>query len=90
MTLCGASVGILWPGTYSSAASSVKGGGNAMFALLALAGDIGCTAGPTLVGQVSGLFGDNLKAGILAAMIFPVILAAAMLLRLKKNPRSPR
>ena len=87
MTVCGASVGILWPGTYSSASTAVKGGGNAMFALLALAGDIGCTAGPTLVGQVSGLFGNNLKAGILAAMIFPVILAAAMLLRLKRNPR---
>lgn len=90
MTLCGASVGILWPGTYSSAASSVKGGGNAMFALLALAGDIGCTVGPTLVGQVSGLFGDSLRAGILAALIFPATLSAAMLLRLKKKSGQPR
>ena len=41
-----------------------------MFALLALGGDIGCSGGPTLVGMVSGAFGDNLKMGILAGIIF--------------------
>lgn len=72
--LCGLSVGILWPATFSTATASVKGGGTAMFALLALAGDLGCSAGPTLVGVVSGRFGDNLRMGILAAVIFPVLL----------------
>nr|MDE6421308.1 hypothetical protein [Lachnospiraceae bacterium] len=72
--LCGMSVGILWPGTFSIAAASVKRGGTALFALLALAGELGCSGGPTLVGIVSGAFGDHLQSGILAAVIFPVLL----------------
>ena len=76
--LCGLSVGILWPGTFSMASAEVKGGGTAMFALLALAGDLGCSAGPGLAGAVSGYFGDNLHAGILAAVIFPVLLLAGI------------
>lgn len=72
--LCGLSVGILWPGTFSIAASSVKRGGTALFALLALAGDLGCSGGPTLVGMVSGAFGDRLQSGILAAVGFPILL----------------
>ena len=72
--LCGLSVGILWPGVFSIASARCPRGGTAMFALLALAGDAGCGGGPTLVGMVSGAFGDDLKAGLLAAIIFPVIL----------------
>ncbi len=72
--LCGLSVGIMWPGTFSKATASIKGGGTAMFALLALGGDIGCSGGPTLVGFVSGAFGDDLRRGILAGMIFPAAL----------------
>ena len=65
--VCGFSVGILWPGTFSKASAAVKGGGTAMFALLALAGDLGCSGGPTLAGAVSSQCGDNLRMGILAA-----------------------
>lgn len=72
--LCGLSVGILWPGSFSMASASIKKGGTAMFALMALAGDLGCSGGPTLVGMVSTRFGDNLKMGILAAIIFPILL----------------
>lgn len=72
--LCGLSVGILWPGTFSKAAAAIRGGGTAMFALLALAGDLGCSGGPTVVGIVSSYFGDNLKVGILAAIVFPILL----------------
>lgn len=72
--LCGLSVGILWPGTFSKASAAVKNGGTAMFALLALAGDLGCSGGPTLVGIVSSRFSDNLKMGIAAAILFPVLL----------------
>lgn len=72
--LCGMSVGIMWPGTFSKASASIKGGGTAMFALLALGGDIGCSGGPTLAGLVSGCLGDNLRMGILAAVIFPILL----------------
>jgi len=81
MALCGASVGIMWPGTYSAASASIKANGNAMFSLLALAGDIGCTSGPAVVGYVSGLFDGNLSTGILAATIFPIILTAALLIK---------
>lgn len=72
--LCGLSVGILWPGTFSKASAAVPKGGTAMFALLALGGDLGCSGGPTLVGMVSSFFNDNLKIGILAAVIFPALL----------------
>ena len=72
--VCGLSVGIMWPGGFSKAAACLRNGGTALFALLALGGDLGCTSGPTLVGIVSGAFGDNLKTGILAAAFFPVLL----------------
>ncbi len=72
--VCGLSVGIMWPGTFSRASAALPKGGTAMFALLALGGDIGCSGGPTLVGMVSGVFGDNLKMGILAGIVFPVLL----------------
>lgn len=78
--LTGMSVGILWPGSFSMATGSVKRGGTAMFALMALAGDLGCSGGPTLVGIISGKFQDNLKIGILAAIVFPVLLIAGILI----------
>ena len=81
--LCGLSVGILWPGTFSISAARLKAGGTAMFALLALAGDVGCSLGPTTVGIVSGWFQDNLRMGILFAVFFPVLLL--ILLALLKN-----
>lgn len=81
--LCGLSVGILWPGTFSKAAAALPRGGTAMFAMLALAGDVGCSLGPTVVGAVSGILGDNLKAGILAGIVFPVILTAGILISRK-------
>ena len=78
--LCGLSVGIMWPGTSSMAAASMRRGGTALFALLALAGDLGCSSGPTLAGFVSGVYGDNLRRGILAAVIFPIALLVSLLL----------
>lgn len=82
--LCGLSVGIMWPGTYSRASATIPGGGTAMFAMLALAGDIGCTSGPTLVGYVSGIAGDNLKLGIFCAVVFPIGILAALLATKRK------
>ncbi len=76
--LCGLSVGIMWPGVFSKAAAMETKGGTAMFALLALAGDVGCSGGPTVVGMVSGAAGDNLKFGILAGVVFPVLLLAGI------------
>lgn len=78
--LCGLSVGCMWPGSFSKAAAALPKGGTAMFALLALGGDLGCGGGPTLVGAISSLFGDNLRMGILAAIVFPVLLLGGVLL----------
>lgn len=78
--ICGLSVGIMWPGTFSKASAALPRGGTAMFALLALGGDLGCSGGPTLVGMVSSALGDNLKMGILAGIIFPVLLLTGVVL----------
>lgn len=85
--LCGLSVGILWPGTFSKAAASLRTGGTAMFALLALGGDLGCSGGPTLVGLVSSAAGNNLKIGILAAVVFPIIPVIGMLVQHRKRKK---
>ena len=82
--VCGFSVGIMWPGTFSRAASTLRTGGTAMFALLALAGDLGCSAGPTLVGFVSDNAGGNMKTGILAATLFPAVMLVCLLPKKKK------
>lgn len=72
--LCGFSVGIFWPGTFSMAALTLPGGGTAMYALMALAGDLGCSAGPTVVGLVADAAQGQLQAGLGAAMVFPALM----------------
>ena len=81
--LCGFSVGIMWPGTVSIGSAEIKNGGTALFAFLALAGDVGCSAGPALVGMVSDSLGGDLKAGVLAGVIFPLGLVIAIFCRLR-------
>ena len=88
--ICGLSVGIMWPGSFSKAAAALPKGGTAMFALLALGGDVGCSGGPTVVGMVSSLYEDNLKMGILAGIVFPVLLLAGIILCRKLGSRSVR
>ena len=87
--VCGLSVGIMWPGSFSKASAAIRNGGTAMFALLALAGDLGCSGGPSLVGYISSIASDNLKKGILAAIIFPFLLIVGILL-LKKPKASAK
>lgn len=84
---CGFSVGIFWPGTFSMATWNLPGGGTAMFALMALAGDVGCSGGPTLVGLVANATGGNLRQGLLFAMIFPLLILLG--LRGLKGKRQP-
>jgi fucose permease len=79
-TICGLAVGIMWPGCFSISAKNIPLGGTMMFAFLALAGDIGCAAGPTLVGIVSGANDNSLNLGILTATIFPALLLVALFL----------
>ena len=78
--ICGLSVGIMWPGSFSKASAVRKRGGTTMFALLALGGDLGCSGGPTYVGMIASAFGDNLKMGVLCALVFPVLLIASIVL----------
>lgn len=78
--VCGFSVGIMWPGTFSLASASLPAGGTAMFAFLALAGDLGCSSGPTIVGAVSDALGGNLKMGIISAIAFPIVLVVTIFL----------
>ena len=85
--LCGVSVGLMWPGTLSISAQRCPRGGTAMFALLALGGDLGGAVGPALVGAVSGAAGGNLKPGLLAGLVFPLLLIGGLYL-LKKAVRS--
>lgn len=83
--LCGGSVAIMWPGTISISSGKIPTGGTAMFALLAMAGDFGGSVGPSIVGVVSQHAGDNLKAGMLAGVIFPVVLIISVLLLGRKS-----
>lgn len=78
--VCGFSVGILWPGTISISSGRMPYGGTAMFALLAMAGDLGGAFGPSLAGVVSQRFGDNLQKGMLAGSVFPLVLVVCVLL----------
>ena len=82
--VCGFSVGIMWPGTFSKASATIRNGGTAMFAMLALAGDVGCSGGPTLAGFVSSAAGNNLHVGICAALVFPVLMLCSLLVE-KRN-----
>ncbi len=77
--VCGLAVGIMWPGTLSLSSRKCPRGGTAMFAFLALAGDFGATVSPTLVGHISEMYGDNLKAGLLVATSFPILLVISIL-----------
>lgn len=77
--LCGFSVGIMWPGTISISAKQLPAGGTAMFALLAMAGDLGGAFGPSLVGNITQQANDNLQKGMLAGCIFPLLLMLSLL-----------
>ncbi|MEQ2443920.1 MFS transporter [Pseudoflavonifractor sp. CLA-AP-H29] len=86
--LCGFSVGIMWPGTISISSQACPAGGTAMFAFLALAGDLGGTLGPMSVGVVSGLADGDLKKGFLAAAVFPVVLVLGLAVLKRKSRKS--
>ena len=77
--ICGFSVGVMWPGAFSLASEKFPKGGTAMFAFLALAGDFGCSFGPTVVGFATDALGDDIKRGVFAAVVFPVLLIASLL-----------
>ena len=98
--LCGFSVSLMWPGTLVMASKAIPTGGTALFALLALGGDVGCSVGPWLTGMVSDAISQSnlgqslgttadeaaLSGGLLTAIIFPIILMIFVpILTRKKN-----
>ena len=78
--LCGFSVGIMWPGTLSISSKKFPSGGTAMFALLAMAGDLGGSIGPGIVGRVTQNAGDNIRAGLRLGLIFPLIMMVGLVI----------
>lgn len=87
--ICGFSVGIMWPGTISICSAKIPSGGTAMFALLAMAGDMGGALGPAIVGNISQNAGDDIQKGLLAGCVFPAVLVISVLF-VKKLSRSSR
>lgn len=81
--LCGLAVGIMWPGTISISAQKCPRGGTAMFAFLALAGDLGAAIGPAMVGTIADAAGGNLKTGLLFATVFPVVMIVGLIILIK-------
>lgn len=77
---CGFSVGIMWPGTISICSGRLPAGGTAMFALLAMAGDLGGAFGPGLVGAVTQRAGNDLRRGMLVGCLFPLVLVLCLFL----------
>ena len=77
---CGMAVGIMWPGSISISSRSCPKGGTAMFAFLALAGDLGATVSPSIVGAIAAATGGSLKAGLLGATVFPLILVICLII----------
>lgn len=83
--LCGLAVGIMWPGSISLSSKACPTGGTAMFAFLALAGDLGAMVSPSMVGTIAGIAGGNLKSGLLVATVFPLILVVTLLILNKRK-----
>ena len=81
--LCGLAVGIMWPGTISISSQKCPKGGTAMFAFLALAGDLGATVSPAMVGGIADAVGGNLKTGLLFATVFPIVMLLGLVLLVK-------
>lgn len=84
-SLCGISVAVMWPGTYSLATRHISFGGTRMFALLALAGDLGCVVGPSVAGVIADAFGGDLRISFIASAIFPLIILTTIPIIIKKS-----
>lgn len=86
--MCGFSVGIMWPGAISICSAKIPSGGTAMFALLAMAGDMGGALGPWIVGNITQSAGDNMQKGMLAGCVFPIVLTLVLLIMKNQKRQS--
>ena len=78
--LCGIAVAPMWPGAFSMASQKIPNASTAMFAAFALAGDMGCTAGPSIVGFVSGAGDNNISRGLLCSVAFPALMIVSLII----------
>jgi len=88
--LCGLAAGIMWPGSISISSQKCPRGSTAMFAFLALAGDLGAAVSPAMVGSLSEKAGGNLKTGLLFATVFPIILVVGLIVLRRINNHQAR
>ena len=86
--MCGLSVSALWPGTISITTKAMPNASTTVFALLAVAGDIGCTTGPSVIGWISDAFGGELKKGLIFSILFPILIILALLANKKQQSKS--
>lgn len=86
--ICGIAVSIMWPGSISLTSAQIPGGGTALFALLALAGDVGGTLGPSLVGLGTQSSENDIQSGLLAASAFPILLVISLLCIRRKKAKT--
>ena len=97
--VCGLGVSLMWPGVLSmTSAEFGKMSSPALFAFLALAGDVGCSLGPWITGKVSDTYlalnasatsSDALRAGLLAACVFPIVMIIGCIIMLFYKKRKP-
>lgn len=79
--LTGLFVAIAWPGVLSLASSLNPNGGTGMFAILALAGDVGCTIGPQIVvfgASKLNILSSPVHSGLLLAAVFPALMVISL------------
>lgn len=70
--LCGLTVSIAWPGTYSAGAKAFPNGSALMFSIFAMCGDTGCCLGPWVLGIIADKMGLNI--GFAVVSVFPIIM----------------
>lgn len=83
--LTGITVSIMWPATLSLSARLFPKAGGAMYSVLALSGDTGCTLGPWFISFISvkttlNNNGEALKAGLGFGAIFPIVMILSIFL----------
>lgn len=83
--LCGFAVSAMWPATISLTSKQNPNGGTALFAILAVAGDIGCTAGPTVIGTITDTMDGDIKKGLIFGAIFPALIIFGLLFQRDKK-----
>ena len=70
--VCGFTVSVMWPGSYSAGARAFPRGDAVMFSVFAMCGDLGCCLGPWILGIIADI--KSLHAGFAVTALFPIIM----------------